>query len=134
MCTQDSLLDCSFQVIKDHSADLIFSRCLALTELAETSNPSPSLELLLGSCPSQRLLVVSLCTGVPLLVDPVSFWHNFSDMRMLFEIFGLSRFEPLRSSYFYIDWTLTFDILKETLYHRLDVSRISTSYRFQLQL
>ncbi|CAB4437104.1 unnamed protein product [Rhizophagus irregularis] len=79
-CSQDSFIDCSFQVIKDNTADPIFSRCLALTELAKSSDPSPSFELLLGSCPSQRLLVVSLCTGVPLLVDPVSFWRNFSDM------------------------------------------------------
>ncbi|CAB4405833.1 unnamed protein product [Rhizophagus irregularis] len=47
---------------------------------------------------------------------------------------NLSRFAPLRSSYFSIDWNLTFALFKETLYHRLDVARISSSHRFRLQL
>ncbi|CAB4437105.1 unnamed protein product [Rhizophagus irregularis] len=80
ICAKDSFIDCSFQVIKEDTTDPFLSRCLALMELATNSDPSPSFELLLGSCLSQRLLVVSLCTGVPLLVDPVLYWRDFSDM------------------------------------------------------
>ncbi|CAB4437153.1 unnamed protein product [Rhizophagus irregularis] len=55
-------------------------------------------------------------------------------MKEFFKILNLSRFIPLRSSYSLVDWILTFDTLKDTLYHRLDVSRVSTFYRFRLQL
>ncbi|CAB4419458.1 unnamed protein product [Rhizophagus irregularis] len=47
---------------------------------------------------------------------------------------NLSRFIPLRSSYSSIDWNLTFDLFKETLYHRVDVAQISSAHRFHLQL
>ncbi|PKY52857.1 hypothetical protein RhiirA4_425607 [Rhizophagus irregularis] len=46
----------------------------------------------------------------------------------------LPRFIPLRSSYSSIDWNLTFDLFKETLYHRVDVAQISSSHRFRLLL
>ncbi|CAB4437131.1 unnamed protein product [Rhizophagus irregularis] len=47
---------------------------------------------------------------------------------------SLSRFVLLRSSYSSIDWTLTFDLFKDTLYHRLDVASISSFHRYRLQL
>src|SRR6185369_11576289 len=67
-------------------------------------------------------------------MDPVRFWRDLSNMHEFFRILNLSRFSPIRSSFSLVDWQLTFETLKATLYNRLDVSRISTSSRFRLQL
>ncbi|PKY59321.1 hypothetical protein RhiirA4_481964, partial [Rhizophagus irregularis] len=104
-----SCLDCTFHTITKVSADPYLSRCNALVDSLSSNDDSFLFNSLLDSPLFRRLLVVSLCTGVPL-------------------------FAPLRSSYSSIDWNLTFDLLKDTLYHRLDVASISSSYRFRLQL
>ncbi|CAB4397626.1 unnamed protein product [Rhizophagus irregularis] len=104
--------------------------------LADSSNVPlfPFGPLLDISIPSQGLLVAFLCNGVPLINDPVAYWHTISDMKVFFELLSFSRFTLLRSSYSVIDWILTFGLLKEILYHCLDVSHISTSLCFWLQL
>ncbi|PKY61362.1 hypothetical protein RhiirA4_486231 [Rhizophagus irregularis] len=130
----DSCLDCTFQTVKEVSTDNFLSRCIALVKTLSPDDHSCSFNSLLESPMSQQLLVVSLCNNVPLLIDPVVYWRIFSNMRDFFEIMSLSRFIPLRSSYFSIDWNLTFDLFKETLYHRADVAQISSSHRFHLQL
>ncbi|CAB4420636.1 unnamed protein product [Rhizophagus irregularis] len=127
-------LDCSFHTITKASADPYLSRCIVLVDSLSSNDHSFSFNSLMESPPFRRLLVVSLCNGVPLVTDPVGYWRNFTDMRDFFDIMNLSRFAPLRSSYSSIDWNLTFNLFKETLYHRLDVARISSSQRFRLQL
>ncbi|PKY61172.1 hypothetical protein RhiirA4_431634, partial [Rhizophagus irregularis] len=116
------------------AADAYLSRCLTLSGLLNADDPTPSFITLLKFPSLQRLSINLLCNGIPLTMDPVHFWRDFSDMHEFFRLLNLSRFIPLRSSYSWIDWRLTFDLIKDTLYHRLDVSRISASYRFRLQL
>ncbi|PKY59943.1 hypothetical protein RhiirA4_430771 [Rhizophagus irregularis] len=127
-------LDCSFHTITKASADPYLSRCIVLVDSLSSNDHSFSFNSLMESPPFRRLLVVSLCNGVPLVTDPVGYWRNFTDMRDFFDIMNLSRFTPLRSSYSSIDWNLTFNLFKETLYQRLDVASISSSQRFRLQL
>ncbi|PKY63249.1 hypothetical protein RhiirA4_491549, partial [Rhizophagus irregularis] len=127
-------LDCSFNTIAKVSNDPYLSRCNALVDSLSSNDHSLSFNSLMESSPFRRLLVISLCNGVPLVTDPVGYWRTFTDMRDFFAIMNLSRFTPLRSSYFSIDWNLTFNLFKETLYHRLDVASISSSQRFRLQL
>ncbi|CAB4409470.1 unnamed protein product [Rhizophagus irregularis] len=129
-----SCLDCTFQIIKEVSTDAYLPRCITLAESLSPNDRSYSFNSLLDSPSFQHLLVVSLCNGVPLVIDPVVYWHDFSNMRDFFDIMNLSRFIPLRSSYSSIDWNLTFDLFKETLYHRVDVAQISSSHRFRLLL
>ncbi|CAB4432725.1 unnamed protein product [Rhizophagus irregularis] len=127
-------LDCSFNTIAKVSNDPYLSRCNALVDSLSSNDHSLSFNSLMESSPFRRLVVISLCNGVPLVTDPVGYWRTFTDMRDFFAIMNLSRFTPLRSSYFSIDWNLTFNLFKETLYHRLDVASISSSQRFRLQL
>ncbi|CAB4411429.1 unnamed protein product [Rhizophagus irregularis] len=127
-------LDCSFHTIIKVSADPYLSRCNVLVDSLSSDDSSVSFNSLLDSTPFWHLLVVSLCNGVPLVTDPVGYWRTFTDMQDFFDIMNLSRFAPLRFSYFSIDWNLTFDLFKDTLYHRLDVASISSSHRFRLQL
>ncbi|PKY57186.1 hypothetical protein RhiirA4_478085 [Rhizophagus irregularis] len=129
-----SCLDCTFQTIKEVSTDAYLPRCTALVESLSSNDHSYSFNSLLEFSPFWQLLVVSLCNGAPLVIDPVVYWHAFSNMRDFFDIMNLSRFIPLRSSYSSIDWNLTFDLFKETLYHRVDVAQISSALRFRLQL
>ncbi|PKY44741.1 hypothetical protein RhiirA4_459130, partial [Rhizophagus irregularis] len=129
-----SCLDCTFHTITKVSADPFLSRCNILVDSLSSDDDSFSFKSLLDSPPFQRLLVVSLCTDVPLVTNPVGYWRTFTDMRDFFNILNLSRFAPLCSSYFSIDWNLTFDLFKNTLYHRSDVASISSSYSFRLQL
>lgn len=132
---QDFSIDCKFQTVLDAPADSYLSRYYSLASLVSSETPSPSFKtLIMNSLSSYRLLVVLLCNGFPLIIDPVHYWREFSNMRGFFELLNLSRFAPLRSSYSSIDWNLTFDTLKNTLYHRLDMVRISSSHRFRLQL
>ncbi|PKY56864.1 hypothetical protein RhiirA4_477466 [Rhizophagus irregularis] len=127
-------LDCSFHTITKVSADPYLLRCNVLVDSLSSDDHSFPFNSLLDSPPFQRLLIVSLCNGVPLVTDPVGYWRTFTDMRDFFDIMNLSRFASLRSSYSSIDWNLTFDLFKDTLYHRLDVANISSSHRFRLQL
>ncbi|CAB4413296.1 unnamed protein product [Rhizophagus irregularis] len=127
-------LDCSFNTIIKVSADPYLVRCNTMVDSLSSNDHSFSFNSLMESPPFRRLLVVSLCNGVPLVIDPVGYWRNFTDMRDFFDIMNLSRFSPLRSSYSSIDWNLTFNLFKETLYQRLDVASISSSQRFRLQL
>ncbi|PKY54937.1 hypothetical protein RhiirA4_427137 [Rhizophagus irregularis] len=134
ICIHDSQINCRFHTVADVSVDAYLSRCLTLSGLPSVDDPNPSFMTLLEFPSLRRLSINLLCTGVPLVMDPVHFWHNISDMHEFFSILSLSRFAPLRSSYSSVDWQFTFDLIKDTLYHRLDVSRISTLYRFRLQL
>jgi hypothetical protein len=134
ICIQDLQINCQFHTVPDMAADAYLSRCLTLSGLLNADDPTPSFMTLLKFPSLQRLSINLLCNGIPLTMDPVHFWRNFSDMHEFFRLLNLSRFIPLRSSYSWIDWRLTFDLIKDTLYHRLDVSRISASYRFRLQL
>ncbi|GBC18659.2 hypothetical protein GLOIN_2v1762475 [Rhizophagus irregularis DAOM 181602=DAOM 197198] len=117
----------------DVSNDEYLSRCSSLADSSDVPL-FPFRPLLDISTPSQGLLVAFLCNDVPLINDPVAYWHTISDMKAFFELLSFSRFTPLRSSYFVIDWTLTFGLLKDTLYYRIDVSCISASLQFWLQL
>ncbi|PKY62500.1 hypothetical protein RhiirA4_489056 [Rhizophagus irregularis] len=134
ICIQDLQINCQFHTVPDMAADAYLSRCLTLSGLLNADDPTPSFITLLKFPSLQRLSINLLCNGIPLTMDPVHFWRDFSDMHEFFRLLNLSRFIPLRSSYSWIDWRLTFDLIKDTLYHRLDVSRISASYRFRLQL
>ncbi|PKY62477.1 hypothetical protein RhiirA4_432558, partial [Rhizophagus irregularis] len=134
ICIQDLQINCQFHTVPDIAADAYLSRCLTLSGLPSVDDPTPSFITLLKSPSLQRLSLILLCTGIPLTMDPVHFWRDFSDMHEYFQLLNLSRFAPLRSSLSWVDWRLTFDLIKDTLYHGLDVSRISTSYRFRLQL
>ncbi|PKY55132.1 hypothetical protein RhiirA4_474391 [Rhizophagus irregularis] len=116
------------------SADPYLSRCSVLVDSLSSNDCSFSFNSLLDFPPFRRLLIVSLCNGVLLVIDPVKYWRTFTDMREFFDIMSLSRFVLLRSSYSSIDWTLTFDLFKDTLYHRLDVASISSFHRYRLQL
>ncbi|CAB4431674.1 unnamed protein product [Rhizophagus irregularis] len=127
-------LDCSFHTIAKVFADPYLLRCNVLVDSLSSDDHSFSFNSLMDSPPFRHLLVVSLCNGVPLVTDPVGYWRTFADMRDFFDLLNLSRFAPLRSSYFSIDWNLTLDLLKDTLYHRLDSASISSSHRFRLQL
>ncbi|CAB5325525.1 unnamed protein product [Rhizophagus irregularis] len=132
-CTSNSSLNCTFLQITDISNDEYLSRCSSLMDSLDV--PLFSFGPLLNiPTPSQGLLVALLCNVIPLINDPVTYWHTISDMKAFFELLSFSRFTPLRSSYSVIDWTLTFGLFKDTLYHRMDVSRISASLRFWLQL
>ncbi|POG62614.1 uncharacterized protein OCT59_022503 [Rhizophagus irregularis] len=132
-CTSNSSLNCTFLQITDVSNDEYFSCCSSLTDSLNV--PLFPFEPLFDiPTPSHGLLVAFLCNDVPLINDPVAYWHTISDMKVFFELLSFFRFTPLRSSYFVIDWTLTFGLLKDTLYHCLDISHISASFRFQLQL
>ncbi|PKY50937.1 hypothetical protein RhiirA4_467705, partial [Rhizophagus irregularis] len=127
-------LDCSFHTVAKISADPYLSRCNVLIDSLSSDDHSFSFISLLDSPLLRRLLVVSLYTGVLLVIDPVGYWRTFADMRDFFDMMNLSRFAPLRSSYSFIDWNLTFDLLKDTLYHRSNVASIFSSHRFRLQL
>ncbi|PKY60691.1 hypothetical protein RhiirA4_484665 [Rhizophagus irregularis] len=116
------------------SADPYLSRCSVLVDSLSSNDRSLSFNSLLDSPPFRRLLIVSLCDGAPLIIDPIKYWRIFMDMREFFDILNLSRFIPLRSSYSSIDWNLTFDLFKKTLYHRVDVAQITSAHRFHLQL
>ncbi|CAB4422049.1 unnamed protein product [Rhizophagus irregularis] len=129
-----SCLHCSFHTIAKVSADPYLSRCNVLIDSISPDDHSFPFNSLLDLPLLRRILVVSLCNGIPLVTDPVGYWRTFTNMRNFFDIMNLSRFAPLRSSYSSIDWNLTFDLLKDTLYHRLDTASISSSYRFRLQL
>ncbi|CAB4406050.1 unnamed protein product [Rhizophagus irregularis] len=134
ICLHDLQTNCQFCMVSDMAADVYLSRCLTLSGLPSADDPAPSFIKLL-KYPSLHCLSINFsCSGVPLTIDPVHFWREFSDMHEFFKLLSLSRFSPLRTSYSRIDWPLTFDLIKDTLYHRLDVSRVSTSYRFRLQL
>ncbi|PKY60472.1 hypothetical protein RhiirA4_484208, partial [Rhizophagus irregularis] len=134
ICLQDLQINCQFCTVPDMAADAYLSRCLTLSGLPSADDPTPSFTTLLKYSSLQCLSINFSCTGVPLTIDPVHFWRDFSDMHEFFKLLSLSRFFSLRTSYSRIDWLLTFDLIKDTLYHRLDVSRVSTSYRFRLQL
>ncbi|PKY61797.1 hypothetical protein RhiirA4_487291, partial [Rhizophagus irregularis] len=67
-------LDCSFQTITKVSADPYLSRCNALVDSLSSNDHFLSFNSLMESPPFRRLLVASLCNGVPLVTDPVGYW------------------------------------------------------------
>ncbi|PKY61266.1 hypothetical protein RhiirA4_486003, partial [Rhizophagus irregularis] len=97
-------INCSFHTIAKVSTDPYLSRCNTLVDSLSSNDHSFSFNSLMDFPPFRRLLVVSLCNGVPLVIDPVGYWRNFMDMRDFFDLLNLSRFAPLRSSYSSIDW------------------------------
>ncbi|PKY57036.1 hypothetical protein RhiirA4_477810 [Rhizophagus irregularis] len=122
ICLQDLQINCQFCTVPDVAADVYLSRCLTLSGLPSADDPTPSFTTLLEYPSLQCLAINFSCTGIPLTMDPVHFWRDFSDMHEFFKLLSLSRFSPLCSSYSRIDWLLTFDLIKDTLYHRLDIS------------
>lgn len=73
---QELRLDCNFQTIIDVSTDLYLFRCLVLAEPLSYDDLSLPFNLLIDSFSFQRLLVTSLCTEIPLIIDSVIFWQT----------------------------------------------------------
>ncbi|PKY52546.1 hypothetical protein RhiirA4_425359 [Rhizophagus irregularis] len=82
------------------------------------------------------LRTMGLFTGLDKLLtqDPIKYWRSLADIRRFFSLIGLSRFSALQTSFHSIDWSLTFDTFKQTLYLRLLVSQASTFLQFRLKL
>src|SRR5688572_25262455 len=83
-----------------------------------------------------NLKTMGLFTGLDELLthDPIKYWRSVSDIRHFFSLIGLSRFTALQTSYHSVDWALSFEIFKHTLYSRTLVSKISSFLQFRLKL
>ncbi|CAB4397049.1 unnamed protein product [Rhizophagus irregularis] len=66
--------------------------------------------------------------------DPVKYWWAFTNLRHFFLLIGLSQFLPLQSTFHTVDWLLSFDTFKLTLYQNLAVSKSSIFTQFHLKL
>ncbi|CAB4480760.1 unnamed protein product [Rhizophagus irregularis] len=82
------------------------------------------------------LKTMGLFTGHDELLtqDPVKYWRAFTDIRHFFSLIGLSRFLPLQSTFHSVDWSLSFETFKQTLYQNLAVSKSSIFTQFRLKL
>ncbi|PKY55344.1 hypothetical protein RhiirA4_474714 [Rhizophagus irregularis] len=102
------------------------------TSWTEQLQPIPLLDIIFPS----TLKTMGLFTGFDelLTADPITYWCTISDIRRFFSLLGLSRFTELTTSYHSVDWALTFDNFKHTLYQRSLVSKISVFLQFHLKL
>ncbi|PKY43580.1 hypothetical protein RhiirA4_418370 [Rhizophagus irregularis] len=82
------------------------------------------------------LKTMGLFTGFDELLthDPIKYWRSMSDIKHFFSLLGLSHFMALQTSYHSVDWALSFEVFKHTLYSRLLVSKASTFLQFRLKL
>ncbi|GET65455.1 hypothetical protein GLOIN_2v1884347 [Rhizophagus irregularis DAOM 181602=DAOM 197198] len=82
------------------------------------------------------LNTMGLFTGYDELLtqDPVKYWQSFSDIQQFFSLIGLSRFLFMQTFFHAVDWSLSFDTFKQTLYLNLAVSKSSIFAQFCLKL
>ncbi|PKY62754.1 hypothetical protein RhiirA4_489804, partial [Rhizophagus irregularis] len=86
ICLQDLQINCQFCTVPDMAADAYLSRCLTLSGLPSAVDPTPSFTTLLKDSSLQCLSINFSCTGVPLIIDPVHFWRDLSDMHEFFKL------------------------------------------------
>ncbi|EXX73803.1 hypothetical protein RirG_057080 [Rhizophagus irregularis DAOM 197198w] len=79
---------------------------------------------------------MGLFTGYDELLtrDPVDYWRSFTDICHFFSLIGLSRFSPLQSTFYVMDWSLSFEIFRQTLYPNNAVTKTSVFTQFRLKL
>ncbi|GBC44730.1 uncharacterized protein OCT59_014291 [Rhizophagus irregularis] len=82
------------------------------------------------------LKTMGLFTGHDELLtqDPIKYWQGFTDICHFFSLIGLSQFLPLQSTFHSVDWSLSFETFKQTLYQNLAVSKSSIFTQFRLKL
>ncbi|GBC50295.2 hypothetical protein GLOIN_2v1477262 [Rhizophagus irregularis DAOM 181602=DAOM 197198] len=82
------------------------------------------------------LKTMGLFTGYDELLtrDPVDYWRSFTDICHFFSLIGLSRFSPLQSTFYVMDWSLSFEIFRQTLYPNNAVTKTSVFTQFRLKL
>lgn len=82
------------------------------------------------------LNTIGLFTGYDELLtqDPIKYWRSLSDIQNFFSLLSLSRFLPMQSSFHSVDWLLTFNTFKQSLYPHMAVIKSSIFLQFHLKL
>ncbi|CAB4472647.1 unnamed protein product [Rhizophagus irregularis] len=66
--------------------------------------------------------------------DPIKYWRSLSDIRQFFSLLGLFQFLSMQTSFYAVDWLLSFNTFKQTLYSRLVIFKSFTFAQFCLKL
>jgi hypothetical protein len=98
----------------------------------ESLQPLPLMDAVFPT--SLRTMGLFIGNDELLTQDPVKYWRSLSEIRNFFSLIGLSRFRPMQSSFHSVDWLLTFDTFKQSLYPRLAVTKSSIFSQFHLKL